>query len=82
MKRIAIIVVLLAVIIGGYFVYVKPGIVSAGGPKFMTQAEFESVLQDSINVVWRDIESMKKEIETQNQKIDLMNERIMQLEQQ
>lgn len=70
MKRVLIILVLsVALGVLGYM-YFNLKEVSAGGPKFVTTDHYESTLQTSIDVVYRDIDIVKEDINSINDRLD------------
>jgi ubiquinone biosynthesis protein UbiJ len=62
MKRILIILVLSVALGVLAYMYTDLKKVSATGPRFLTTEEFDKTLQDSINVVYRDIDDVKSDI--------------------
>lgn len=70
----------LLVLIASYYTINRVSAIKSNNPNFVTYDKFESVLQNSINVVWSSIEDINNNLNQINNKLDSMDARISKLE--
>jgi hypothetical protein len=70
----------LLVLFASYYTINRVSAIKSNNPNFITYDRFESVLQDSLNVIWDEIEEMNRTLTQINTKLDSMDARISQLE--
>jgi peptidoglycan hydrolase CwlO-like protein len=70
----------LLVLIASYYTINRVSAIKSNNPNFVTYDKFESVLQNSLNVVWSSIEDINNNLTQINKKLDNMDARLSKIE--